>query len=198
MTAVRLDACPPIESVGGQITLAITTFDANGDASSAVAPTVTITAPDASTTAVTPIDHGSGCWTAVYTLAAAGRHSVAVSTPEDASLAAVYALGATTAAGMPNVNDCVSYLRQSSWERPAVQDALDAELAAQLARCGARNPYPADLRQALLRRVQRNLAMRMLPLAVNFGDADAGATVLPGNDPEVRRLEAPWRKRRLG
>ena len=58
--------------------------------------------------------------------------------------------------------------------------------------------YPKDLRQALLRRVQRNLALRALPLAVLQGDAEAGSTILPGKDLEVRRLEGPFRRLLVG
>jgi hypothetical protein len=36
--------------------------------------------------------------------------------------------------------------------------------------------------------------MRAQPLAVLHGDAEAGTTAyLPGSDPEVRRLEGPYR-----
>lgn len=53
--------------------------------------------------------------------------------------------------------------------------------------------FPAPLRAAIFRRVARALAMKGLPLAVLAGDAEAGATYLPSNDPEVRRLERPYR-----
>lgn len=198
MTTVRLDRAPSTASVGGQWALSLTTYDVDGNASSVVAPVVTVTRPDASTTTVTPTDNGTGSWTAVYTLAAAGRHLVAVSTPEDVAESAVYAYGPTTEAGMPTTDDCVHYMQTSSYTTADVADALAAERAAQRARCGEREPYPPDLRQALLRRVQRNLAMRRLPLAVNFGDADGGPLVLPGRDPEVRRLENPYRRLVVG
>lgn len=198
MTTVRLDKSSSPASVGEQWFLSMTTFDADGFATSAVAPVVTITRPDASTTVVTPADHGVGQWTAVYVLAALGRHTVAVSTPEDVAVAAVYAYGPTSETGMPTAGDCAVYMKSSSYTTAEIQDALDAERAAQRSKCGERQPYPADLRQALLRRVQRNLAMRKLPLAVNFGDADGGSTILPGRDPEVRRLENPYRRLVIG
>lgn len=101
------------------------------------------------------------------------------------------------------VADVTSYLGEDrgSWSDDELQEALDAESADQAARV----TYPVDadgdpvaapnLDEALKRRVARNLAMRRLPLAVLQGDADAGSTTLPGSDPEVRRLEAPYRKR---
>lgn len=77
-------------------------------------------------------------------------------------------------------------------------DVLDAETAAQAARCRIPDVYPSDLGEALKRRVARNLAMRAIPLAVLQGDQEFGSTVPPGQDPEVRRLEAPWRRLAVG
>lgn len=58
------------------------------------------------------------------------------------------------------------------------------------------SPWPDDLREALIRRVARNLAMGALPLGVQA--TEVGGMVLGGKDPEVRRLEAPWRKVVMG
>jgi hypothetical protein len=55
-------------------------------------------------------------------------------------------------------------------------------------------PYPADLAEAVCRRVARNLALRGLPLATLQSDSEAGPLVLPGKDPEIRRLEGTSRK----
>jgi hypothetical protein len=186
--------------VGAAWVLGVETRDVDGFLSGDVTPTITITKPDASTTSPTWTFQGDGFWTTQYALAAAGRHVAHVSTPEDAVDLAVYAAGPTTAAGMPTVNDVALYLGNNagSWDTSTLTDALNAERAAQRTKCGERNPYPDDLRQGLLRRVHRNLAMRRLPLAVNMGDADSGPLVLPGNDPEVRRFEAPWRRRPVG
>ncbi|HET6742392.1 MAG TPA: hypothetical protein VFH76_25785 [Kribbella sp.] len=53
--------------------------------------------------------------------------------------------------------------------------------------------FPAALRAAVFRRVARAIAMKGIPLAVLQGDAEVGTTYLPSNDPEVRRLEGPFR-----
>lgn len=53
--------------------------------------------------------------------------------------------------------------------------------------------FPVALKQAIFRRVARALAMKGLPIAVLRGDAETGSTILPSNDPEVRRLERPFR-----
>lgn len=60
-------------------------------------------------------------------------------------------------------------------------------------------PYPADLAEALCRRVARNLAMRGIPLALQSTVSELGtATARVGStDPEIRRLEGPYRKRVL-
>ncbi len=78
-----------------------------------------------------------------------------------------------------------------------VEDALMAEEAAQAARCETfKYAGNLDLREALMRRVARNLALRNLPLGVQ---ADEGGGVRIGSsDPEVRRLEAPYRRLPVG
>lgn len=86
----------------------------------------------------------------------------------------------------------------------AITAALTAETAAQAAVCripaAAGDPpevtLPDDLEEALMRRVARNLAMRRLPLGVQT--SETATTPLGTNDPEVRRLERPHRKVRVG
>jgi hypothetical protein len=97
----------------------------------------------------------------------------------------------------PTLTEMFDYLGETSYTEQELGDALAAEKAAQAARC--RVPaddaaWPADLAEALFRRVARNLAMRGVPLAVLQGDAEAGSLIPPGQDSEVRRLEAPHRK----
>lgn len=93
----------------------------------------------------------------------------------------------------------LGYLGRTSATDAQIQQALDAETAAQATRCRVADPAPADLEEALCRRVACNLARRGLPLAVLQGDAESGRTdYVPGRDPEVRRLEAPWRRTVMG
>lgn len=102
---------------------------------------------------------------------------------------------------VPTVAAFRTYLRgdASSFTDNDLLDALTVEAAAQAAACYIPDTYPDDLRGALLRRAQRNLAMRMLPLAIQQGDAEVGVTLAPpGTDPEVRRLERPYRKLLVG
>jgi hypothetical protein len=104
---------------------------------------------------------------------------------------------------IPTLADVVEYLGDSAarWTDdsgvtyPAIVETLAAETSAQAAACAVPASYPNALGLALKRRVARALTMRALPLAVLQGDAEIGsATFLPGRDPEVRRLEAPYRK----
>lgn len=94
--------------------------------------------------------------------------------------------------------EVIDYIGDTSWTDTQIQGAIDAEAAAQAAACRIPDPVPADLLEALKRRVARNLAMRGLPLAVLQGDAEVGSSILPGRDPEVRRLEGPHRKWVIG
>lgn len=198
MTTIKLFTDPGVLlPLGGQWTLVVETYDAYGYRSAAVTPTAVVTLPDG-TTAV-PVFTAQpyvGGWLATYTPLVTGRFLARMVTPEDAVDAAAYVAGSTTSGGMPTVDDVARYLKSSaaSWSEADLQDELDAELEHQQAKCGVRAIYPEPLRMALLRRVQRALAMRALPLAVMQGDADGGSQLLPGNDPEVRRLEGPYRK----
>jgi len=56
-----------------------------------------------------------------------------------------------------------------------------------------------DMKEALSRRVQVNLAKRGLPLGVIEQSSDAsGRPFMPTFDPEIRRLEAPHRRIVIG
>lgn len=185
---------------GAAWTVAFETRDANGNLSALVTPTVLLTAPDTSTSAPLPLSLGyGGGWYVQPVLTLAGRHLMKVSTAEDASYWAAHVDVPLTEAGMPVVGDVSVYLGALSgtWSTAELTDALHAEAAAQRARCGERPVYPDDLRQALLRRTQRNLAMRRFPIAVDVGQ-DGGGSILPSRDPEVRRLEGPFRRRPIG
>lgn len=186
--------------IGGIWSLHVLVTDLDGCPVDEV-PTVTVTLPDGSTATPEVETICPGDYRAGYTTTAAGRHVAHVATVDyGAADVAAYAAGPTTEAGMPVVDDVADYLGDvaAQYTTQTLQGALDAEAAAQRGVCRIRAAYPADLREALLRRVHRNLEMRQLPLAVLRGDADAGSTTLPGSDPEVRRLERPHRKLTVG
>ena len=92
------------------------------------------------------------------------------------------------------------------WDDASLSSALSAECAAQARVC--RIPvddaedftYPADLAEAVFRRVGHNLALRRLPLGVQatVSEYNATTTRVGGEDAEVRRLERPWRRWPIG
>jgi hypothetical protein len=96
--------------------------------------------------------------------------------------------------GLPTVSEVRAYLGVAvSHTDEVLTDALDAESAAQARVCRVDEAnYPADLRQALMRRIARNLSMRRLPLGVQTDET--GGYRIGATDPEVRRLEAPHRR----
>lgn len=201
MSSIKLtSAAATLATIGQAWVLVVVVCDDQGAITTAEMPTVTITMPDGSTSAPLPVLQMDSSWRVEFTAATAGRHLAHVSTVEDAVDACLYVDMPTTAGGMPTVADASVYLGSSaaSWSMAQIEGAFNAERSAQRSRCGERAVYPDDLREALLRRVQRNLAMRRLPLAVPTGDADGGPSVIPGRDPEVRRLEGPFRRVTVG
>jgi hypothetical protein len=201
--------------VGGDWLISVQVTDADGYPIEQ-APVVTVTKPDGSTATPTVAaairrpcrtctTYGYDCWhgstsgvyRAVYEPTTAGRHlAVAAAAGYGAATFVAFVGALTTSAGMPDIADVDDYLAPHSWTDTQLQQALDAEAAAQRAVCDVPAEYGADLREALMRRVAVNLAKRRIPLAVLQGDAEAGtpASFVPGSDPEIRRLERPHLK----
>jgi hypothetical protein len=185
--------------LGGVWVLTVLVEDDDG-ANPTAAPVCTVTLPAGTTSAPAMVDQGLGVWRTLYTTTVVGRHVARiVSTGYGAADLTLWVTGLTVGTGMPVVADITAYLGTSSWSTPEIQDALDAEAAAQRRVCEIPADYPDDLEQALKRRVARNLAMRRTPTAVLRGDGEAGdATILPGRDPEIARLERPYRRVNVG
>lgn len=185
--------------ISGVWALVVAVTDSDGCPAS-VAPTVTVTLPAGGTATPTADEVTTGVYRAEYVVGTAGRYVARVTTVANGAADFTAFVTATVAAtGMPGIEDVDAYLGTHSFTDAQLQDALDAEAAAQRKACKVPAAYPDDLRQALLRRVARNLAMRRVPLSVLQGDADAGTTnAYPGRDPEVRRLEAAYRRLVVG
>lgn len=103
----------------------------------------------------------------------------------------------------PTVQDVLEYLGDTEWDEATVTAAFNAEKAAQAARCRVPaddTDWPADLAEALCRRVAANLANRALPLGLqsSITEVGVGFSRVGGGDREVRRLEAPYRKLVVG
>lgn len=98
---------------------------------------------------------------------------------------------------LPDVTAARGYLGTSAlgYSDADVAGVLQAETFAQQRVCRT-DTMPPDLIEALLRRVARNLRMRSLPLAVL--ENELGGTRVGSTDPEIRRLEAPFRKLVVG
>jgi hypothetical protein len=187
--------------VGDEWVISVVTLDEDGDVTDATV-TVVVTKPSGATSTPTVTEDETGLYTARYTIADEGRHLAVATVSGDAVGACpftAFASSPTDADGMPNVSDVAVYLGDTSVSTDTMTDALAAEAAAQRARCKMPAVYSADLREALLRRVARNLAARAVPVAT-FTSFEGGATTqrVPSNDPEIARLEAPYHKRRVG
>jgi len=166
-----------------------------------------VTAPDDTTAALVFENTSAGIWIAVVDVDDPGRYLATV-VVDGYGMAAftAYATAPTAGTGMPTLADLVGdrtqdfgYLGENSFSDADVQDALDAESAAQRDVCTVPAAYPDSLAQALKRRVAVNLARRAHALGLLTGDADTGdATRLPGQDPEVRRLERPYPRLVMG
>lgn len=91
---------------------------------------------------------------------------------------------------------------ENSWSESEVKSALDAERAAQAHACAVpastvpEEEWPADLVEALGRRVHHNLALRRLPFGLQTAMGEAGVAMrqVGGKDAEVERLEGPYRR----
>lgn len=157
---------------------------------------VTVTRPDDTTAGLAVTRDNLGQYSASYVLLAAGRHFAVASVSGTVVSVVTYAVTAFAPGKPPTVTDVRAYLDESGakWSDPELQEVLDAERVNQAKLCVIDAVFPPDLRQALLRRCMRALALRSLPLAMPQGDAETGPQILPGRDPEVKRLEAPHRR----
>lgn len=184
-------------TLGGVWQIGVDIYDEDGVAYT-VAPVVTITLPGGTTTTALAESPLGTYWLAEYVVGTEGRYTARVVSALGVADFTVWVSAVVPGTAMPDITDVDTYMGDHSWTDNDLQDALDAEAAAQRRVCRVPAAYPDDLRQALLRRVKRNLSLRGLPLAVLTGDSEGGSMVLPGRDPEVRRFEAPYRKVVLG
>lgn len=161
-------------------------------------PTLTVTPPSGAAPAPV-IAATAGVTTFTVLLDLPGRWVARVAAADGGVLAfTAWAGTIVPASGMPDRDALSIYMRDHSFTDDELDDALAAEAAAQRKVCRIPAVYGADLANALCRRAQRNLFMRGLPLALPAGDADTGPQYLPASDPEVRRLERPYRKMGIG
>lgn len=187
--------------VGDEWVIGVLVTDHDGQATEATVAVAVTTSAGGSANPTASADD-TGYYRAYYTVAAAGRHIAQVTVSGDVIGVVTFTAWvgeATPASLMPDLSDVKTYLDDVSESDAQLQDVLDAEAAAQRARCSVPAVYPADLREALLRRVARNLAARRVPVA-QFSSFEGGSTVtrVPMLDAEIVRFEAPYRRRRVG
>jgi alkanesulfonate monooxygenase SsuD/methylene tetrahydromethanopterin reductase-like flavin-dependent oxidoreductase (luciferase family) len=116
----------------------------------------------------------------------------------------------TMPTGAPDETEVTAYLVSAGLNPDKIgTDAIRQAIAAETEDQARRLRFPVSagvpsytlaLAEALCRRVARNLAVRPLPLGVQptVTDAGPGTAYIGSSDPEVRRLEAPYRRRPLG
>lgn len=185
--------------VNGRWILEFWVLDDDGNTPSSD-PTIVVTStnPEGATTTPPAEMVCAGLYRAVVGVDVAGRWIAAVeASGYGATSFSAYVSDLTAADALPDLTSVKDYLGgadEISFSDAEIQDALDAEAGAQRKACTVPAVYPPDLAQALKRRVARNLALRGLPVMVLQGDSESGSLVPPGRDPEVRRLEGPYRK----
>lgn len=197
--AVRALSSPSVDrTVGGVWDILVDVRDTDGCLVDD-APVVTVTLPNNSTATPTVETVTTGVYRAEYLPAAAGRHVARAVTATHGTVAFVcFAAAVTANADMPDLDAVTEFLgaEAASWTAEEMNDALDAETAAQRRICNVPAAYPPDLRSALLRRValylrrKRELTEGRQPSA----DADFNPTATPAGDRDVRRWEGPFRK----
>lgn len=146
----------------------------------------------------------TGGYLAEQTVATAGRWVAVVTVAGATAETLTYTcqvVATTTASGMPTVSDLQTYLGDDAtrWTTPDLTSVLAAETDAQRAVCRVPAEFTNDLREALLRRCARNLAARAVPVTTYTAfDGGVSSTRVPLADPEIQRLESPYRRRRVG
>ena len=186
-------------TLGALVPLTFAVYDPDGDYVAPDSATLTVTLPDGTTTSPTLVNDDTGIYTYDYPTVQVGPHS-AVFVATGANGGTIEDVWLVTATGLTvvTVDDVRGYLGDTSASDDTLAGVLAAEQAAQAARCRL-DPTNADLREALLRRCARNLAARSVPVA-SFTSFEGGATStrVPTSDPEIARLEAPYKRLPVG
>jgi hypothetical protein len=187
--------------VGDEWLIVVATSDDDGLPQTATVVAAITTPSGVTSTPTVTEDDTDATYTARFTVTEAGRHLAVASASGDVVGVVPFTMWAADPAvsAFPDVDAVTLYLGDTSWSQAEISSALTAEAAAQRARCRIPAAYPADLAEALKRRVARNLAARAVPVAT-FTSFDGQATSqrVPMLDAEILRLEAPYRRRTVG
>lgn len=195
-----LSATSATLAVGGVWAIAVSVTDADG-APATDAPVVTVTLPAGSTTTPTVETITTGVYRVLLSVATTGRYvGRVVAAGYGAADFVAYVSGTTAGTAMPDFTDYRDWHPDNggSWSDEQITDSLDTCASAQRAVCRVGAVYPPDLRGALFRRVSDDLASRVAPSLTVLNDGEAEQAIRPGRDPEIARLERPYRKLRFG
>lgn len=188
--------------LGQPVPLTFQTYDTDGTLVAPTTTVLTVTRPDGTSVTPTLDNPATGVYQLDYIPAAAGRHVAAFVSTGPGAGAAVDVFDVVSPTGaIVTPQDVLTYLSSTgdtSFTLADIERALDAERSAQAAVCRVDDFTPA-LREALFRRVARNLAARSVPVA-SFSAFEGGGTVtrVPQRDAEVARLEGPYRRLVVG
>lgn len=186
--------------VGDTVRLTFHVRDDDGElADASLGATIVVERPDGAGYNLTVSHPSTGVYEATYSPTLAGRHQVVfTASGTNGGVAQDLFDAYAVDLGYVTVADLRAYLGDTSASDGVLTDVLAAEQAAQQARCRI-EPYGPDLREALLRRCARNLAARAVPIA-QYTSFEGGGTSsrVPTTDPEIARLEAPHRRRKVG
>lgn len=196
---MTVKACTPevVElNAGDRWVFDVRVRDDNGYAGG-VAPVVTVTPPTGSSVTVTPEARGDGVFRAVFTsTGSTGRYTAHVdATGYGVCDLVAYIVAPAVNGDLVTVDDVKDYVLPDvlSHTDETIQGALDTEASAQRKRCRVGAVLSPDLREALMRRVVVNLGKRV-QRDTFAPDENAGVVPIPFGDPEIRRLEGPYRK----
>lgn len=188
-----------IWQLGDVTRLAFESFDETGTPVNALTATCQVVTPSGSTVVVPLVNAGVGVYTADYVAAVAGRHRATFTTTGQYAGVAVdvFDIIAPTLSAL-TVAEMRAYLGDTTATDADLQGVLLAEQSAQADRCTI-DPYTPALREALLRRIARNLAARSVPIAV-FNSFEGGGQQfrVPKIDSEIARFEGPYRRLCVG
>lgn len=184
--------------LGALVPLSFAVLDDAGDYVDA-ASTLTVLLPDGSSTALTPAHVSPGPYTASFPTTQTGVHvaRLVAAGVNGGAAEDVFVVAGTNLAQVTTVQ-LRAYLGDTSASDGDLVGVLAAERAAQARVCRV-DPFTADLREALLRRVARNLAARAVPVAsFSSFDGAVSSTRVPAKDPEIERFESPYRRLTVG
>lgn len=181
--------------VSGEWVIDVRVLDADGCGVDTDVPVVTVTLPTGGTATPTPEANSGGLYRVSYVVGTVGRYVArVVTTTHGAADFTAYVTATVAGTAMPAISDLDNYMVTHSFTDDQLQEALDAEAAAQRRVCKVPAAYPADLRSALLRRGQFHLAMMKYKVGIIGADNPDVDPTRVGFDSEVRRLEGPYRR----